>query len=45
MTSHQLTSMKLVQMIPPSDEFEVNEVSRGKKWSNNNYRKNGYSNN
>ena len=28
-----------------SDEFEVNEVSRGKKWNNNNYRKNGYSNN
>ena len=26
------------------DEFEVNEVSKGKKW-NNNYRKGGYSNN
>ena len=24
-----------------SDEFEVNEVSRGKKWNNNNYRKMG----
>ena len=28
-----------------SDEFEVNEVSRGKRWNNNNYRKSGYSNN
>ena len=28
-----------------SDEFEVNEVSTGKKWNNNNYRKGGYRNN
>ena len=28
-----------------SDEFKVNEVSRGNKWNYNNYRKNGYSNN
>ena len=28
-----------------SDEFEVNEVSRGKRWNNNNYRKSGYNNN
>ena len=28
-----------------SDEFKINEMSRGKKWNNNNYRKNGYSNN
>ena len=28
-----------------SDEFEVNEVSRGKKWNNNNYRKGRYRNN
>ena len=28
-----------------SEEFVINKVSRGKKWSNNNYRKNGYNNN
>ena len=28
-----------------SDEFKVYEVSRGKSWNNNNYRKSGYNNN
>ena len=28
-----------------SDKFELNAVSRGKKWNNNNYRKSGYNNN
>ena len=28
-----------------SDKFEVNEVSRCKRWNNNNYRKSGYNNN
>ena len=28
-----------------SDEFEVNEVSRGKRWNNNKYKKNGYNSN
>lgn len=28
-----------------SNELEVNEVSKGMKWSNNNYRKNSYGNN
>ena len=28
-----------------SDEFAVNEVSKGKKWNNNNYRKDGYRSN
>ena len=28
-----------------SDEFKVYEVSRGKRWNNNNYRKSGYNNN
>ena len=28
-----------------SDESELNEVSRGKRWNNNNYRKSGYNNN
>ena len=28
-----------------SDEFEVNEVPRGKEWNNNNYKKSGYSKN
>ena len=28
-----------------SDEFEVNKVSRGKRWNNNKYKKNGYNSN
>ena len=28
-----------------SDEFEINKVSRGKRWNNNKYKKNGYNRN
>ena len=28
-----------------SDEFEVNKVSRGKRWNNNKYKKSGYNSN
>ena len=32
-------------MILQYDKFEVNEVSKGKKWNNNNYRIGGYRSN